>query len=98
MKKQVETEAHSAHLIQDVALKAFNHPLSSYKKKNELCAISLGLEIFDQGTITELMDHVSKYLQANHKHLQDNPCFSGLLQTATTQQNRQANHHPHLKI
>lgn len=73
VEKQVETEAHSAHLIQDVALKAFNHPLSSYKKKNELCAISLGLEIFDQGTITELMD-------------------------PTTQQNRQANHHPHLKI
>ena len=87
----METEAHNAQLIQDAALKVFNQPLSSYKKKNELCAISLEAVISDQGTITELVDHISKYLQANHECLQDNPCFSGLLQTATTWQSKQAN-------
>jgi hypothetical protein len=58
----------------------FPEPLSSYKWKDDLIALSGALGLKASGTITELSAQLRAHL-AMHPDIQHNPCFSGLFLT-----------------
>jgi hypothetical protein len=55
----------------------FSDPLSSYKRKDDLIALSGALDLKTTGTVSELTSQLKAHV-SEHPELQHNPRFSGL--------------------
>ncbi|KDR76825.1 hypothetical protein GALMADRAFT_455120 [Galerina marginata CBS 339.88] len=79
--KQAEKAVASANLqhqmLQDIVLKTFEKPLSTYKKKYDLMVIAGALKLDTVGTVAVLQEKIKAHLIA-YPDLKSNPRFAGL--------------------
>ena len=75
--KASDVLARTAQITQDIVLKIFDKPLTSYKRKDELVTIAGALKILATGTNPELFSRIKDHLTAN-PHLEKIDRFAGL--------------------
>ncbi|KAF8990039.1 hypothetical protein BDQ17DRAFT_1183772, partial [Cyathus striatus] len=80
IQKDHRSEEMEAHIRCDGVSKTFELPLSSYKRKDELCTIARALGLAEDGkmTVISLTASIRAHLTENELILQKDPCFSGL--------------------
>lgn len=80
--QKMAEEADRHRRINEAAFtRTFEHPLSLYKKKDELLVIAIALNLPTDGTIPILNTRIKEHLQS-HPDLVNNPRFSGLFSRA----------------
>lgn len=75
--KASEALVRNAQITQDIVLKTFDKPLTSYKRKDELVTIAGALKILATGTNPELFSRIKDHLTANPQ-LEQIDRFAGL--------------------
>ena len=78
--KQAEHLARQSQIMKDTVLKIFDHPLSTYKRKDELIVLAGALELDTTGTILALKERIKAYVDSHKNSLMQNPRFMGLFQ------------------
>ncbi|KAI5980518.1 hypothetical protein EDC04DRAFT_2917897 [Pisolithus marmoratus] len=75
--KKAEDDAWTHRINQEIAIRVFDAPLSSYKRKDDLVALAGALSLPMQGTAADLTKAIKDHLRGNPSRV-DEPRFSGL--------------------